>query len=231
MSTSRLWLEAGPLAAQPLHAPDGFFSLPVVVLGWIVTVVCVAVALRRTDQVLNERLVPMMGVLAAFVFAAQMLNFPVAGGTSGHFVGGAFTAMVLGAWPAGLVMTAVVAVQALLFQDGGLGALGLNITNMGFVAIWVGYSIYKLTEGLGKDGAPMLLRAFVAAWASVVASAVAVTLQLAASGTTPLEVGLPAMVGVHVLIGIGEGLITAAALAFVRAARRDLLDLSTPAAA
>jgi len=216
---------------QPLHAPDGFFSMPVIAAGWIVAVALLAIALRKTDRLLNERMVPMMGVLAAFVFAAQMLNFPVAGGTSGHFVGGAFAAIVLGVWPAGLVMTAVVATQALLFQDGGLGALGLNITNMGFVSIFVGYGLYRVTARLGAQGVALTVRAFIAAWASVVASAVAVTLQLAASGTTPLEVGLPAMVGVHLLIGIGEGLITAAALSFVMATRRDLLNLSASAPA
>jgi len=165
-----------------------------------------------------------MGVSAAFIFAAQMLNFTVAGGTSGHLVGGALAAVLLGPWAAILTMTTVVGIQALLFQDGGLLVMGANITNMAIIAPLVGYAIYqgvRLLAGGRRWG--VLAGGFAAAWGSVVAAAVACSIELAFSGTSPLSVALPAMAGVHVLIGIGEGLITVGALAFVLAARRDLI--------
>lgn len=212
-----------------LHAPDGFFSLPVVLAGWAVSLVVIGYAVRQTNRQLNERMVPLMGIFAAFIFAAQMLNFPVAGGTSGHLVGGGLAAIMLGPWAAVLVMTAVVATQALIFQDGGLVALGINLLNMAVVSSLVGWLLYRGSAPLGASGGPLMLRAFVVAWVSVMASAAAVTLQLAASGTTPLMVALPAMLGVHALIGVGEGLITVGAVAFISASRKDLLDVAVTA--
>lgn len=228
MTSLQFPLDPVAIAGHPLHAPDGFFSPVVVGIGWVVTVGYLAVALKKTDAQLNERMVPLMGVLAAFVFAAQMLNFPVAGGTSGHFIGGAFAAMLLGPWAAALVMAAVVATQAILFQDGGLVSLGVNIMNMGVLSIASGYALYKFTEGLGPK--TLLVRAFAGAWLSVVVSAAAAAVELAVSGTTALELALPAMVGIHMLIGVGEGLITVAALSFISATRRDLLTAAKPAA-
>ena len=129
---------------HPLHAPDGFFSLPIAIAGYVVAAVFIAFAIRRTQGELNERMVPMMGVMAAFIFAAQMINFPVAGGTSGHLVGGALAAIILGPWAAILVMTAVVGLQALLFQDGGLVVLGVNLVMMSIVSVLAGYGTYRL---------------------------------------------------------------------------------------
>ena len=123
----------------PLHAPDGFFTLPVAAIGYLISAVFIAIAIHRTNRQLNERLIPTMGVMAAFIFAAQMLNFPVAGGTSGHLVGGALAAIVLGPWAAILVMTAVVGLQALLFQDGGLVVLGINTLNMAILSCLSGF--------------------------------------------------------------------------------------------
>jgi cobalt/nickel transport system permease protein len=168
-----------------------------------------------------------MGVLAAFIFAAQMLNFTVAGGTSGHLIGGALAAVLLGPWAGILTMTTVVAIQALLFQDGGLLVMGANITNIAILSTLVGYGIYrgiKLVAGERRWG--LFVGGFAASWASVVTSAVATAIQVAFSGTSPLGVALPAMAGVHALIGVGEGLITAGALAFIATARRDLLEPS-----
>jgi cobalt/nickel transport system permease protein len=152
-----------------------------------------------------------------------MMNFPVAGGTSGHMVGGALAAILLGPWAAVIVMTAVVALQALLFQDGGLVVMGANILNMGIITVLLATLIYRVSRPLARGNAAALGIAFVAAWTTVEASAIATALQLAASGTSPLEVVFPAMVSVHALIGIGEGLITAAALGFVLATRPDLV--------
>lgn len=214
-----------------LHAPDGFVSLPVAAVMWAVTGAVLLVAVRRTDRTLNERAVPLLGVMAAFIFAAQMFNFPVVGGTSGHLLGGVLAAVMLGPWAGTLVMASVVAVQALLFQDGGLVVMGANIFNMGVIGTLGGYALYRALAGLfGGEDRGRLPAAGIAAWASVVGGAVAMALQLGVSGVTPLEVALPAMVGVHVLIGVGEALITVAALAFIGATRADLFRLRDGAA-
>lgn len=206
-------LRAPTAVQQQMHIPDGFLSAPVAILAWIVTIAFVAVAIRRSSKTFDERLVPLMGVLAAFIFAAQAFNFPVAGGTSGHFLGGALAAILLGPWPALLVMTAVIGLQGLIFQDGGLLAMGANIFVMGIVTVWVGYFLY---QGLRRFND--YLAAFVAGWLSVVVAACVTAFLLALSGTASLGVVLTAMASVHVLIGLGEGLITAAALALVKAA-------------
>lgn len=203
-----------PVAAtSQLHIPDGFLSVPVAVLAWIVTIAFIAVAVRRASREFDERLVPMMGVLAAFIFAAQAFNFPVAGGTSGHFLGGTLAAILLGPWPALLVMAAVIGLQGLIFQDGGLLAMGANIFIMGIVTVWTGYFVFR---GLARFN--RLLGAFVAGWVSVVLAAVVTAFLLALSGTASLGIVLAAMASVHVLIGLGEGLITAGAVALVHAA-------------
>jgi cobalt/nickel transport system permease protein len=209
----------------PMHIPDGFLSLGVSLVCWALAVAGVGVALWRSREALGERQVPLMGVLAAFIFAAQMLNFTVAGGTSGHLIGGALAAVLLGPWAGILTMTTVVAIQALLFQDGGLLVMGANILNMGIIAPVVGYGVYRGATALARGQRwGLFVGGFAAAWASVVIAAVATAVQLAFSGTSPLGVALPAMAGVHVLIGVGEGLITVGALAFVAAVRRDLLE-------
>jgi cobalt/nickel transport system permease protein len=165
-----------------------------------------------------------MGVLAAFIFAAQMLNFAVAGGTSGHLIGGALAAVLLGPWAGILTMTTVVSIQALLFQDGGLLVMGANILDMGIIATLVGYGAYRGTALLAQGRrSGLLVGGFAGAWLSVVTAAAACAVELAFSGTSPLGVVMPAMVGVHILIGIGEGLVTVGALSLVAAARRDLL--------
>jgi len=215
MTISRPLVEVA--SGPAMHIPDGFLSAPVSLVGWIVTVGVVAFAARRAERTMSERAVPLMGVMAAFIFATQMMNFPVAGGTSGHLLGGALAAILLGPWAAIIVMAAVVGLQALLFQDGGLVVLGVNVMNMGIVTVGVGYLAYRALAPAARMGSTgFAVAAFAAAWLSVVASSAAAAVQLAASGTSPLHVALPAMVSVHMLIGIGEGVITAAALSFIR---------------
>jgi cobalt/nickel transport system permease protein len=219
------------LAPREMHIPDGFLSPGVYIICWAIAVIAIGAALRRTGRDLGERQIPLMGVLAAFIFAAQMLNFPVAGGTSGHLIGGALAAALLGPWAAMLVMTSVVGLQALLFQDGGLLVLGANIVNMAVISPVVGYAAFSaLRRFVADERLGNLAGGFVGAWLSVVTAATAASLQLAFSGTSALSVALPAMLGVHVLIGIGEGLITIGALAFVMSTRRDLLS-AAPAGA
>ena len=213
------------LSPLPLHIPDGFLSVTVSAICWAIAIAGVALALWRSREALGQRQVPLMGVLAAFIFAAQMLNFTVAGGTSGHLVGGALAAILLGPWAAILTMTTVVAVQALLFQDGGLLALGANVTNMAVVTSLVAYGVYRGVQLLaGGRRWGVLGGSFASAWASVAISAVAASAQLAFSGTSPIGIALPAMALVHALIGLGEGLITAAALGLVTAVRPDLVE-------
>ena len=151
----------------PLHAPDGFFSLPVAVAGYVAAAVFIGIAIRQTNKNINERIVPMMGVMAAFIFAAQMLNFPVAGGTSGHLIGGALAAIILGPWAAILVMTAVVGLQALLFQDGGLVVLGINLLNMSIMSVLAGYGAYWVFRKLGTSFKHLMIGGFIAACVAV----------------------------------------------------------------
>jgi len=216
-----------PISTPPqMHAPDGFLSVPIAVVMWAITLLVLAIAVRRTNRTLDERAVPLLGVTAAFIFAAQMFNFHVVGGTSGHLLGGVLAAVLLGPWAGTLVMACVIAVQALVFQDGGLVVMGANIFNMGVVGTLVGFYLYRALAGiLGGEDRARIPAAGIAAWSSVVAGSICMALELALSGTTPLSIALPAMVGVHVLIGIGEALITMAALGFIAVTRADLLRL------
>lgn len=210
-------------APAPLHIPDGFLNLIVSLIFWAMTGLAVGMAISRTNQALGEKQVPLMGIMAAFIFAAQMLNFPVAGGTSGHFLGGALAAIVLGPWAGILVMTAVISVQALLFQDGGLLVMGANIFNMGILTAMIGFGLYRIVSGSANKTIKLAV-AGGAAWLATVAAALLTSLQLWLSGTSSLQVVIPAMLSVHILIGIGEALITVAALAFIMQARPDLLE-------
>lgn len=205
-----------------LHIPDGFLSLIISLVFWLLTVVMVALAISKTNKSLGERQIPLMGIMAAFIFAAQMLNFPVAGGTSGHFLGGALAAIVLGPWAGILVMTAVVGVQGLLFQDGGLLVMGANIFNMGILTAVIGFGLYRTV--VDRKRGTRLASVGIAAWLATIAAALVTSLQLWLSGTSRLEVVIPAMLGVHALIGIGEAVITVAALAFLEQTRPDLMD-------
>jgi cobalt/nickel transport system permease protein len=208
-------------APAPLHIPDGFLSVGVSIVFWILTIITLGLAISKTNKALGEKQIPLMGVMAAFIFAAQMINFPVAGGTSGHLLGGALAAIVLGPWAGMLVMTAVIAVQALLFQDGGLLVMGANIFNMGLVTAAIGYGLYRGVSGQSR--AVKLSVVGVAAWLSVMAGALLTALQLWLSGTSQLQIVIPAMLGVHALIGIGEALITVFALSFILQTRPDLI--------
>ncbi|MBN1992442.1 MAG: PDGLE domain-containing protein [Anaerolineae bacterium] len=213
----------GPEKVIPaMHIPDGFLSLTISIVFWIFTVILLAVATRRTQNALGERQIPLMGIMAAFIFAAQMLNFPIAGGTSGHMLGGALAGIVLGPWAGMLVMASVIALQALLFQDGGLLVMGANIFNMGLLTVLIGYGLYRSV--LGQNRGVRLGVAGIAAWLAVMTAALATSLQLWFSGTSPLQIVMPVMLGVHALIGIGEALITAAALGFIMRVRPDLLE-------
>ena len=207
-----------------MHIPDGFLTPEIAAACAVPAVGAVGYGLRRASRELDERRVPLLGVTAAFVFAAQMLNFPVAGGTSGHFLGAALAAVLLGPWLACLVLSVVLVVQSFVFADGGVTALGANVLNMGVIgALVVGGLMLAAHRVLPSNRAAFLGVVGVGAWLAVVAGSTACALELAVSGTVPLGTVLPAMLGVHVLIGAGEAVITVAAVSAVLSTRPDVV--------
>ena len=212
-----------------MHIPDGFIDVSTSAAAGVVAAGGVAVCLRRSAASLDEKQAPLAGLVAAFVFAAQMLNFPVAGGTSGHLIGGTLAAVLVGPWAGALCVTVVLIVQALLFADGGLSALGLNVLNMALVTTAVGYGTFALLRRVLHDR--ITTAAGIAAAVSVVASAAAFAIEYAIGGTagvSPRDV-FTAMVGVHTLIGVGEGVITGMVVGAVLGVRRDLVYGIAPA--
>ncbi|MFW2380745.1 MAG: energy-coupling factor ABC transporter permease [Acidimicrobiales bacterium] len=209
-----------------LHAPDGFLSAPVAFATAFISILVVGIALRQSGRELKDKQIPLAGIAAAFIFAAQMFNFPVASGTTGHLLGGALAAILLGPATGALVVTIVVVVQALLFADGGLSALGYNVLNMAIVTAFGGYAIFLLARRLmPRNAGGIIGAAGLAAGASVVLSAMAFSVEWLFGATAPIDFDnvFTAMVGVHVLIGIGEGVISALAIGAVLASRPDLV--------
>jgi cobalt/nickel transport system permease protein len=217
-----------------LHIPDGFLSLPVSLVAWVLAIGLIVLSLSRATVEYQERTVPLMGVCAAFIFAAQMINFPIPGGTSGHLLGGTLAGVLLGPWAGSLVMTVVFIVQAVLFQDGGLTVLGANVVNMGLIGTFAGYYLYKgIRYAMGfNTWRGMAIATTIAAWTSVVIAAILCSFQLALSGTISLGIALTAMLIWHIPIGVGEALITLAAVSYVWRTRPDMLfDPPRPKAA
>jgi cobalt/nickel transport system permease protein len=208
-----------------MHIPDGFLSLPVSLVTWLVSITLIAIALKRVQNDYQEKAVPLMGVCAAFIFAAQMINFPIPGGTSGHLLGGTLAGILLGPWAGTLVMSVVFIVQAVLFQDGGLTVIGANIFNMGLIGTFGGYYLYKVIRVMlgRRSWRGMLISTSIAAWFSVVIASISTAFQLALSGTVPLNVALIALVSWHLIIGIGEAIITVIAVNSIWRTRSDLL--------
>ncbi len=209
-----------------MHIPDGLLNAPTIAVTYAASVGGVGMAVRHLNRKLQEKQVPLMGVLAAFIFAAQMINFPVAGGTSGHLIGAALAVILLGPWSSIAILTCVLIAQCLIFQDGGLLALGANVLNMAIMGSLSASGILRVLSWLkvtGKRG--RVAACFTAAWVSVVVTAVTCAVELAASGVAPAWIVIPAMTGVHAIIGIGEGLITIAMVVLVRSVRVDLLEM------
>ncbi|GAA3182074.1 MULTISPECIES: energy-coupling factor ABC transporter permease [Streptomyces] len=209
-----------------MHAPDGFINAPVSAAAGLVAAGAIAVSLRGARRELDEATAPLAGLVAAFIFAVQMLNFPVAAGTSGHLLGGALAAILVGPFTGVLCVSVVLLMQAVLFADGGLTALGVNITDMAIVTTVVAYALFRgLVTVLPRTRRSVTVASFVAALVSVPASALVFTLLYAVGGTADVSIGkvATAMVGVHVLIGIGEAVITALTVGAVIAVRPDLV--------
>ncbi|MFH1791147.1 MAG: energy-coupling factor ABC transporter permease [Candidatus Omnitrophota bacterium] len=206
-----------------MHIPDGFLSPNVWGSAWVVAVGSVGYCLKQVSRILRDKMIPLMGIMAAFIFAAQMINFPVMGGTSGHLLGGVLAAVLLGPYAGAIVIAIVLVVQCLIFQDGGLTALGANILNMAVVGAMGGYCIFNVIRNMISGIKGVMIGVFVSAWLSVVVASALCAVELAMSGTSPLNVSLPAMAGVHAVIGIGEGIISCLVIGFVLKVRPDLL--------
>lgn len=219
------WLNGISYMPLAMHIPDGFLNLPVTLVTWVISIALIAVCLKQVQSEYQERTVPLMGVCAAFIFAAQMINFPIPGGTSGHLLGGTLAAALLGPWAGSLVMVSVFIVQGVVFQDGGLTAMGANIFNMGLIGTFGGYYLYRTIRfALGRERwRGMAVGIAVAAWTSVVVASIFCAVELALSGTVPLNVALWAMTSWHLLIGCGEALISVTTVSFIWRTRPDLL--------
>lgn len=209
-----------------MHIQNGIVNLPVSALAGAIAAALLVVCVTKARQGLDDRLAPMAGLVAAFIFAVQMLNFPVLPGVSGHLLGGALAAILVGPWVGALCVALVLVVQALLFADGGLTALGLNIVNMGLIGTFAAYGLsVVLLKVLPRTNLGVMITGFVTALVSVVIASQGFVLEYALGGTTDLSlVGIAStMAGFHVLIGIGEGLIAAVTVGTVAKVRPDLV--------
>ena len=209
-----------------LHIANGIVNAPVWLAFLGVAVAVLAICVNRAGRDLDDRLAPMAGLVAAYIFAVQMLNFPVLPGVSGHVLGGALAAMLVGPWVGALCVSIVLVVQALLFADGGVTALGLNVSNMALIATFTAYGVIALLlRALPRTTTGLAITAFAAGLLSVVAAAFGFVIQYAVGGVTDLPLGwlAGAMGGTHLLIGVGEGLITAITVLAVARVRPDLV--------
>lgn len=213
-----------------MHIPDGFLDARVAAATTLAAGAALAYSLRRLRGTLGDRAAPLLGVTAASVFSAQMLNFPVALGTSGHLMGGVLAAVLVGPWAGLVVVAAVLIVQCFLFQDGGVLALGANVLNMGVIGSLVGYCIYAPIRRALPGRAGIAVGGVIAAWFSVLLAAIACSIQLAASGTFALGPTLAAMLGIHAAIGVGEAVITGLTLSFILRSRPDIIYGEQPTA-
>ena len=210
-----------------LHIPDGLMAPAVLAVGWIITLPLLALVNRRMKGKMNEENIPLMGVLAAGIFVAQMLNFPIGAGTSGHLIGAALAAILLGPAAAIAVITTILIIQCLLFGDGGIVALGLNILNMAIIGVLVAWFVFTRMPAREER-----VRIFAASWASVFFGSFACAVQLALSHSlTGGEFGVdawiafPFMLGYHAVIGIGEGIITTGVVSYLSVVSPDMLRL------
>ena len=206
-----------------MHLPDGFLTPHIWISAWLASWGGLSYCLRKTALVLKDRMIPLMGVMSAFIFAAQMINFPIIGGTSGHLSGGFLASVLLGPYAGAVVLACILTVQCFIFQDGGLTALGANILNMALVGAIGGYFLYKIISRICGNNKGIVIGAMISGWFSVVAAAVFCALELAFSGIAPLRFILAAMAGLHMVIGIGEAIITGLVIGFVLKVRPDLI--------
>lgn len=208
-----------------MHIPDGFLSPPVWAASAVAAAGAVALAAKKSQEHFDEKTVPLTGVVCAFIFAAQMINFPVMAGTSGHLLGGVLAAVLLGPWVGSLVISLVLIVQCFIFQDGGVSVLGANILNMAVFGVGSGYLVFRAISSISPSKSFFLAAIAVASWVSVIVASFACAVELGLSGTYPLGLTVKAMFFVHSFIGVGEAIISTAVVASVLAARSDLVTL------
>lgn len=207
-----------------MHIPDGFLSLPVAATTYGVSAAVGAATIVQAKRRFADRFVPLAGISAAFIFAAQMINFPIGGGTSGHFLGAMLACLLLGPSVGFWIMSLVLVMQCLLFADGGITALGANILNMGIVGGIMSYAIFLLIVKILPRGKGSFLAAtFGVSWLAVVLAAFVCSVELGVSGTIPFKIAIPVMTGFHVLIGLGDAVVTTAVLSYMLNARPDLV--------
>ncbi len=210
-----------------MHIPDGFLDTRTWLLLDFLSAAFVVLSLERVRNNLGEKKIPLLGVIASFIFAAQLLNFPLIGGASGHLIGGALSAILLGPWASILVMATVSLIQCLLFQEGGFTALGANIFNMGILSSLFGFPIFCIVKKMVGGDRGIYVGAFVSAWLSVILASAGCALVLSISGVAPIHFILPFLVGVYTIIGLGEAFITAIVVKLVLQSRPDLIKFAS----
>jgi cobalt/nickel transport system permease protein len=207
-----------------MHIPDGFLSLPVAAATYGVSAAVGAATIVQAKRRFEDRFVPLAGISAAFIFAAQMINFPIGGGTSGHFLGAMLACLLLGPSVGFWIMALVLTMQCLLFADGGITALGANVLNMGFVGGVLSYAAFAVVvKILPKTKSSFLAATFGVSWLAVVLAALVCSVELGVSGTIPFKIVIPVMTGFHVLIGLGDAIVTTGVLSYMLNARPDLV--------
>lgn len=206
-----------------MHIPDGFIDLKTAISTGVVSAGGLAAAIYKVKSYFKAKVIALMGVISALIFALQMINFTIPGGTSGHLLGGALAAVVLGPHAGAIVVAVVLIVQAFIFMDGGIVAIGSNIFNMAIIGVYGSYLIYWLIVKISKSKIIFFTAVALASWLSVVIASFFAALELGISGTYAMGVTLKAMTGVHAIIGIGEAIITIAVVAFINKVRPDLI--------
>lgn len=206
-----------------MHIPDGFLDVKTCVTTYVAAGGGLGYSLKRLKGQFAEQQIPLFGLLGAFIFAAQMINLPVAAGTSGHLLGGVLSTLIVGPWAASVILTSILLIQSIFFMDGGLGALGANVFNMAIVGVFLGYALFI---GFGKVCKSLKVRIFLSAMLSTVIAAGVAAVELALSGTVPLSVVLPAMLGWHILIGLIEGSITVLVMSYLMKVIPERLNIT-----
>ena len=210
-----------------MHIPDGLMEPTILAFGWIIAILMIGISTRRVNKNVDMRFIPLMSILAAGIFVAQMLNFPVGGGTTGHLVGATLAAIFLGPYVGIIIMTVILIIQCLLFGDGGITALGLNVFNMGIIGCLVGWNIYKIFPKKYK-----IPGIFISSWLAVFVGAIACSLELSISfsmsgGEYGIKdtISIPTMLGFHAIIGIGEAIITTGVIKYVSQVSPEMLKM------
>jgi len=206
-----------------MHIPDGFLAVNTWAPAWALSIAGLAVCLKKTKQILKDKMVPLMGITAAFIFVIQLFDFPVVAGASGHLLGAGLAAVLLGPYAGVVVMASVLIVQCLLLQDGGLLALGANMLSMAVAGVLSGYGVYALARRFFSGNKGIVLGSAAAAWVSVVVISAVCAIELALSNVSPFEVAGLVLVGVHMIIGIAEAVVTLAIVSFLLKRRPDLI--------